>query len=114
MANEYGDKNAEPPTNSPPSSNTDSHIIVPGDDVPKLLGSSDITLDETIQMHLTDCWQCRSAIVNDRPRAIGQRSGHCDIYWGLQLLRAQFEGSVNNIVAYTEYGDEAPKGHGLE
>jgi hypothetical protein len=66
-----------------------------------------------IAMHLVDCDQCRKATARG-PVALGQKSGHCDTYWQMQLMRAQAEGSVNNIVAHTEYGDEAPKGGKLE
>ena len=67
-----------------------------------------------IAMHLVDCDRCRKATTAGRPVALGQKSGHCDAYWHLQLLRAKEEGLVNNIVAYTEYGDEARKGGSLE
>lgn len=76
-------------------------------------GFSDVTADEMIGMHLIDCDQCRKASLA-KPVAIGQKSGHCGTYWQLQLMRAQHEGSANNIVAYTEFGDEAPKGRPLE
>jgi hypothetical protein len=78
-----------------------------------LVGSSEPSIDDMIGMHLVDCDQCRKASLAP-PVAIGQKSGHCDTYWQLQLMRAQHEGSVNNIVAYTEYGDETQKGGGLE
>jgi hypothetical protein len=39
---------------------------------------------------------------------MGEHSRHCGTYWQLQLDRAMYEGRVNNIVAYTENGDEAP------
>jgi hypothetical protein len=72
------------------------------------------SIDDAIAMHLVDCDQCRHAIENLRPVAIGQKSGHCNTYWHLQIMRANYEGKVNNVVAYTEYGDEAPKGRPLE
>jgi hypothetical protein len=72
------------------------------------------SIDEAIQFHLVDCSQCRAATERGRPVALGQVSGHCGTYWQLQLARAEYEGRQNNIVAYTEYGDEAPKGGGLE
>jgi hypothetical protein len=78
-----------------------------------LTGFSEPSIDDIIGMHLVDCDQCRKASIA-RPVGIGQKSGHCDTYWHLQLIRAKHEGSVNNIVAYTEYGDEARKGGGLE
>jgi hypothetical protein len=65
-------------------------------------------------MHLIDCDQCRKASASRKPVALGQKSGHCDTYWQLQLMRAKHEGRVNNIVAYTEFGDEARKGGALE
>lgn len=77
-------------------------------------GSSSVTLDEAIQMHLIDCDQCRRVSITAKPVAIGQKSGHCDTYWAMMLLRAEFEGKVNNIVAHNEYGDEAPKRGRLE
>jgi hypothetical protein len=67
-----------------------------------------------IAMHLIDCDQCRKATASRKPVALGQKSGHCDAYWQLQLMRAEHEGRVNNIVAYTEFGDEARKGGALE
>jgi hypothetical protein len=70
------------------------------------------SIDDAIQMHLVDCSQCAAAI-NGKPVAIGQKSGHCDTYWQLQLIRAEYEGKQNNIVAYTELGDEAPKSRPL-
>jgi hypothetical protein len=78
-----------------------------------LVGFSEPSIDDMIGMHLVDCDQCRKASLA-KPVGIGQKSGHCDTYWQLQLMRAQHEGSVNNIVAYTEYGDEARKGGALE
>lgn len=84
------------------------------DNAGSLLGSSSVTIDDMIAMHLVDCAQCHDAVVNLRPVALGQKSGHCDTYWQLQLQRANYEGAVNNIVARTEYGDEAKKGRPLE
>lgn len=81
--------------------------------MPLLIGSSNITIDDAIAMHLIDCDQCRKAIQSLTPVPIGGRSGHCDAYWQLQLMRARYEGKVNNIVAYTEHGDEAQKGRPL-
>jgi hypothetical protein len=72
------------------------------------------SIDEAIQMHLVDCDQCRRVTITAKPVAIGQKSGHCDTYWQLQLMRANYEGQRNNFVAHTEYGDEAPKGRDLE
>jgi hypothetical protein len=111
MADENGSNSAGSPDNSKRSLNggpNDSRK-----NAGTLADSSDITLDEMIGMHLVDCSQCRETVLRG-PVAIGQRSGHCDVYWGLQLLRANEEGSVNNIVAYTEHGDEAKKGRPLE
>lgn len=79
-----------------------------------LIGSGEVSIDDMIAMHLIDCDQCRESIQQLRPRGLGQKSGHCGTYWQLQLMRAQYEGEVNNIVAYTEYGDEARKGRPLE
>jgi hypothetical protein len=76
-----------------------------------MIGS--FSIDDAIAMHLVDCSQCHNAIVNLRPVSIGQKSGHCDTYWELQRMRAEYEGAVNNVVAYTEYGDEARKGGDL-
>jgi len=67
-----------------------------------------IPIDTAIQMHLVDCVQCRDATEKSRPVQLGQKSGHCNQYWQLQLMRADYEGAVNNIVAHTELGDEAP------
>lgn len=68
-----------------------------------------ITIDDAINMHLVDCSRCRDAAERDKPVRLGGKSRHCNEYWHLQMLRANYEGSVNNIVAYTEHGDEAPK-----
>jgi hypothetical protein len=89
-------------------------LITAKENAGMLADSSSITLDEAIQMHLVDCDQCRKVAAIARPIALGEKSGHCDTYWALQLLRAESEGKANNIVAYTEYGDEAPKGGDLE
>jgi hypothetical protein len=67
-----------------------------------------MSVDSAIDMHLVDCVQCREATERGKPRGLGQHSGHCGTYWHLQLLRANYEGRVNNIVAHTELGDEAP------
>jgi hypothetical protein len=77
-----------------------------------MIGS--FSIDDAIAMHLVDCDQCRHAIEDLRPVGLGQKSGLCDAYWNLQKIRADYEGRVNNIVAYTELGDEAPKGRPLE
>jgi hypothetical protein len=71
-------------------------------------------IDDAIGMHLVDCSQCRAATERGMPVAIGQKSGHCDAYWQLQLMRADYEGQRNNVVAYTEFGDEAPKSRPLD
>lgn len=68
-----------------------------------------ITIDDAIQMHLVDCDQCRETTEQARPVGLGRRSGHCDGYRHLQMMRANHEGKINNIVAHTEFGDEAPK-----
>lgn len=73
-----------------------------------------ITVDDAISMHLVDCDQCREATERARPIRLGEPSGHCAGYWQLQLMRADHEGRVNNIVAHTELGDEAPKMGRLE
>lgn len=79
--------------------------------VPLVIGS--YSIDDAIAMHLVDCDQCRKAISQLKPVSLGQKSGHCDAYWEMQLMRARYEGTVNNVVAHTEYGDEAPKGGNL-
>jgi hypothetical protein len=73
-----------------------------------------MTIDEAIQMHLVDCDQCREATERSRPVRLGEHSGHCGQYWQLHLLRARHEGKINNVVAHTEFGDEAPKRGRLE
>jgi hypothetical protein len=73
-----------------------------------------VTIDDAINMHLVDCVQCRDATERCNPIGLGQNSKHCAQYWHLQLLRARYEGKVNNIVAHTELGDEAPKRGQLE
>lgn len=80
--------------------------------VPLVVGG--MSIDDAINMHLVDCTQCRAASDRGKPVRLGQKSGHCDQYWHLQLLRANYEGTVNNIVAHTELGDEAPKMGQLE
>jgi hypothetical protein len=67
-----------------------------------------ITIDDLIQLHLLNCDQCREWTERAGPVKLGEKSGHCDTYWQFQLDRANYEGKVNNVVAYTEYGDEAP------
>lgn len=113
MATEYGGRNAGQPENTGQSSRSDSSSINSAVSVPLLVGSSDITIDDAIAMHLIDCDQCRKAIQTLTPVAIGEKSGHCDTYWQLQLMRAEYEGKINNIVAYTEHGDEARKSRPL-
>lgn len=103
--------NAEVPENGNGSSPKTSHGG--RENAAIVQGFSDVTIDEMIGMHLIDCDQCRKASLA-KPVAIGQKSGHCDTYWQLQLMRAKREGSANNIVAYTEFGDEAQKGRPLE
>lgn len=114
--NESGGRNAKPPENHSALWNggygTGTTEVVAGSRI--LVGSSDMSLDDAISMHLVDCEQCRDAISNLKPRGIGQRTGLCDEYLQLQLLRAQHEGRINNIVAYTEHGDETQKGRPLE
>jgi hypothetical protein len=73
-----------------------------------------MTVDDAINMHLLDCVTCRDVTEHARPVRLGQKSGHCSTYWHLQLLRANYEGKINNIVAHTELGDEAPKMGQLE
>lgn len=72
------------------------------------------TVDDAIAKHLIDCDQCREATQRARPIRLGEASGHCAGYWQLHLMRANHEGRVNNIVAHTELGDEAPKMGRLE
>ena len=113
MASEYGDRNAAQPENQSASLNGDFGTGMAEADVPRLLGYSEVTFDTLIQMHLLDCDQCRKAALG-RPVGLGQKSGYCDAYWHLQLLKADEEGRVNNIVRFTEYGDEARHGRDLE
>jgi hypothetical protein len=112
MGQEYGGRNASGRENGGQSSHSDSPTIKAAGGVPLAVGS--FSIDDAIAMHLVDCDQCREAIQNLRPVPMGGKSGHCDTYWELQLMRARYEGEVNNIVAYTELGDEAPKGRALE
>jgi hypothetical protein len=60
-------------------------------------------------MHLVDCSQCRDATEHNKPVGLGGKSRLCSEYWHLQMMRANYEGAVNNVVAHTEHGDEAPK-----
>lgn len=71
------------------------------------------TIDAIIKLHLWECQQCHEAQLA-RPRGLGQQSGHCGAYWQLQLDRANHEGKINNVVAHTELGDEAPTGVPLD
>lgn len=66
-----------------------------------------VPIDTAIEMHLVDCDQCRYAYERMSPRQLGQKTGLCDEYLHLQMLKADYEGVVNNIVAHTEHGDEA-------
>jgi hypothetical protein len=66
------------------------------------------TIDDVIAKHLLECDQCRNATEQGKPARLGDPSGHCDQYWHLQLMRANYEGKINNIVHHTELGDEAP------
>jgi hypothetical protein len=79
---------------------------------PLIIGGRPV--DELIAEHLSECVQCREATERSKPRGLGQHSGHCGTYWQLQLSRAQYEGKINNVVAHTEYGDEAPTRGRLE
>lgn len=109
--NEYGSKDASPLTSQSESSggtSPDSEQL----GVPLQIGS--FSIDDAIQMHLVDCVQCRDATEHAKPVGMGQRSGHCNTYWQLQLLRANYEGQVNHIVHWTEEGYEAPTGRPLE
>lgn len=110
--NEYGSNSASSRENSKGSwtGNRDDFQNNAG----TLIGSGEQSIDDVIAMHLIDCDQCRESIQHLKPLGLGQKSGHCATYWDLQLMRARYEGSVNNIVAYTEYGDEARKGRPLE
>lgn len=112
MEKESGASPARQPANRNASSN--SGFDTTYREASAALGIDSSSIDDVIQMHLVDCVQCQHAITTLRPRAIGQKTGLCDQYLQLQLLRAQYEGKVNNIVAYTEYGDEAQKGRPLE
>jgi hypothetical protein len=73
-----------------------------------------MTVDDAISAHLLECVTCRDVTEHAKPVRLGQKSGHCSTYWHLQLLRANYEGKINNIVAHTELGDEAPKMGQLE
>jgi len=73
-----------------------------------------ISIDDIIVMHLEQCDNCRMATEHLLPKGLGQRTGLCDTYLHLQIMRADYEGKVNNIVAHTEVGDEAPRGKPLQ
>lgn len=113
MAKPHGGNSADNPANMSESSEH-PHTWEWETDALTLTGFSEPTLDDQIAMHLVDCSQCRDAVMRLKPVGLGQKSGHCDTYWQLQTMRAKYEGRVNNIVARTEYGDEAPKGRNLE
>lgn len=67
-----------------------------------------LTIDDLITMHLLNCTTCRDVSEKAGPVRLGEKSRHCSEYWHMQLLKANYEGNVNNIVAHTELGDEAP------
>lgn len=97
-------------TDSTESFETQPRPIESASGTPLVVGSFDI--DTAIQMHLVDCQQCRDFTEHGRPvpnvRMAGNRADkHCDAYWQLQKMRADYEGAVNNIVDYTELGDQA-------
>jgi hypothetical protein len=85
----------------------------PSGDKANSLQIDGMALNDAIAMHLLSCTQCREAIEHLRPVPLGGKSGHCSDYWQLQLMRAQWEGNQNNIVAYTEFGDAARKSRPL-
>jgi hypothetical protein len=106
---------------TPENGSESSTLILPTgetvESVPLVVGS--FSIDDAIAMHLVDCAQCRSFTEHARPvpnipRIGGQRDGHCTDYWQLQLMRANYEGARNNIVAHTEMGGEAQTGRPLE
>lgn len=111
MASESGTNPAKQQENR----NESSSLTLPTGEqvtsVPLVIGS--FSIDDAIAMHLVDCAECRAAIQTLKPKAIGQKTGLCDEYLQLQLVRAQYEGARNNVVAYTEFGDEAPKSREL-
>jgi hypothetical protein len=111
VAAKYGDSSANQPESRNVSANSGYDITRV--EATAALGIGSSSLSDVIQMHLVDCEQCRKAVLSG-PVGIGQRSKHCADYWQLQLMQAQYEGRVNNVVAYTEHGDEAPKGGELE
>lgn len=102
----------ESPENGDQSSRKESPISTETAGVPLQVGS--FSIDDAIAMHLVDCEQCRRAIETLKPRGLGQKTGLCDRYLQLQLMRADYEGMQNNVVARTEYGHEAPQGRRLE
>jgi hypothetical protein len=110
MAKNAGDFPANSPETRKSSSHSASAITETEASVPMtrplMVGS--FSIDDAIGMHLVDCDQCRNAIVHLRPVGLGMKSGLCDAYFQLQLMRADYEGKVNGITAHTEYGDEAP------
>lgn len=73
-----------------------------------------VTIDDAIVMHLIDCDTCLAVTERSGPLRLGQKTALCTTYLHLQILRANYEGKVNNIVAHTELGDEAPKMGQLE
>lgn len=67
-----------------------------------------VAIDDLIAIHLIDCDTCRAATEKGKPTGLGQKTALCTEYLHLQLMRANYEGKANNIVAHTELGDEAP------
>src|SRR5579859_2778799 len=102
MDEKSGNKRVPTDTDSGESSDQPQAAISSDTGTPLMVGSFDI--DTAIQMHLVDCQQCRDFTMDARPMpnvrlSGGRKDGHCDAYWQLQWMRAEYEGKVNNIVA---------------
>lgn len=71
--------------------------------------SEDKSLHEQLSEHLENCSQCQTAVQSMKPIGLGQHSPLCSEYQFIIAIWADKEGSVNNIVAHDEFGNEASK-----
>lgn len=65
-------------------------------------------LNDVLQRHLIGCRQCRESL-EERPTGFGQRTTLCSEWQEIITNYADQEGKVNNVVARTEYGYDAPR-----
>lgn len=65
-------------------------------------------LNDVLQNHLTGCQLCRQTL-EQRPTGLGQRTPLCSEWQEIIEWYADQEGIINNVVARTEYGYDAPR-----